>query len=71
MSAPTSNATEAVLAELYAQPDIPPLEPGDKVYSAELRERIKGLREHKYTIAGTCVHSVAGFGEETSLALDE
>lgn len=59
MSSPGSSATEAVLAELYARPDIPPLEPGDKVYSAELRERIKGLREHRYTIAGTCGHPLS------------
>jgi hypothetical protein len=55
-SKPTSSnsETDAIMTALFAREDLPPLEPGTHVYSAELRDRIRGLqgREHKFVLAG-------------------
>jgi hypothetical protein len=44
--------TDQIISQLLDRPDLPPLEPGKKVYNEVLRNGIKGLNEHPFVIAG-------------------
>jgi hypothetical protein len=45
-------STDAIQSKLFARTDLPPLEPGTKVYDEGLVKEIAGLEEHKLVIAG-------------------
>jgi hypothetical protein len=45
-------STDAIQSKLFARTDLPPLEPGTKVYDEGLVKEIAGLKEHKLVIAG-------------------
>lgn len=46
------SSTDAIQSKLFARTDLPPLEPGTKVYDEGLVKEIAGLKEHKLVIAG-------------------
>ena len=45
-------STDAIQSKLFARTDLPPLEPGTKVYDEGMVKEIAGLKEHKLVIAG-------------------
>lgn len=44
--------TDAIVERLLGRKPLPPLEPGSKVWDAELARAIAGLDEHRFVIAG-------------------
>lgn len=46
-----STSTDAVVERLFSR-DLPPLEPGTKVWAPDLTKAIKDLDEHRFTKAG-------------------
>ena len=47
-----TRSTDQVVQALFARSELPPLEPGTKVYDQSLTKDIKGLKEDKFVIAG-------------------
>lgn len=45
-------STDAIQSKLFSRTDLPPLEPGTKVYDEGMIKEIAGLKEHKLVIAG-------------------
>jgi hypothetical protein len=51
---------DQIVEVLFARTELPPLEPGKKVYDQSLTKDIKGLKDDKFVIAGQCVLSNTG-----------
>lgn len=49
-----TRSTEQIVEALFGRSDLPPLEPGTKVYDQSLTKDIKNLKEDKFVIAGEC-----------------
>jgi hypothetical protein len=47
-----ARTTDQVVKALLARTELPPLEPGTKVYDPSLTPDIAGLKEDKFVIAG-------------------
>jgi len=46
-----STSGDSILSQLLARPDLPPLEPGKKVYAPDMMKQIMGLKEHDFVKA--------------------
>jgi len=49
-----ARSTDQIVQALFARSELPPLEPGTKVYDRSLANDIKDLNEGKFVIAGKC-----------------
>jgi hypothetical protein len=49
-----TRTTDQIVEILFARTELPPLEPGKKVYDQSLTKDIKGLKDDKFVIAGEC-----------------
>jgi len=47
-----TRSTNQIVQALFARSELPPLEPGSKVYDQSLTKDIKSLKEDKFVIAG-------------------
>jgi hypothetical protein len=47
-----TRSTDQIVQTLFARSELPPLEPGTKVYDPSLTKDIKSLMEDKFVIAG-------------------
>jgi hypothetical protein len=47
-----TRSTDQIVHVLFARSELPPLEPGTKVYDQSLTKDIKSLKEDKFVIAG-------------------
>jgi hypothetical protein len=47
-----TRSTDQIVQTLFARSELPPLEPGTKVYDQSLTKDISGLKEDKFVIAG-------------------
>jgi hypothetical protein len=61
-----TRSTDQIVEKLLARTDLPPLEPGTKVYDQSLTGDIKTLKEDKFVIAGKYLNML-----ETSALLSE
>jgi hypothetical protein len=47
-----TRSIDQIVQALFARSELPPLEPGTKVYDQSLTKYIKSLKEDKFVIAG-------------------
>jgi len=47
-----TRTTDQIVQVLFARTELPPLEPGKKVYDQSLTNDIRGLKDDKFVIAG-------------------
>jgi len=47
-----TRSTDQIVQALLARSELPPLEPGTKVYDQSLTKDIKSLKDDKFVIAG-------------------
>jgi hypothetical protein len=53
-----TRSTDQIVQALFARSELPPLEPGTKVYDQSLTKDIKSLKEDKFVIAGKLVRGL-------------
>jgi hypothetical protein len=47
-----ARSTDQIVQTLFARSELPPLEPGTRVYDQSMTKDIKSLKEDKFVIAG-------------------
>jgi hypothetical protein len=53
-----TRSADQIVHALFARSELPPLEPGTKVYDQSLTKDIKSLKEDKFVIAGKLVRGL-------------
>jgi hypothetical protein len=54
-----TRSTDQIVQALFGRSELPPLEPGSKVYDQSLTKDIKSLKEDKFVVAGKSIVELA------------